>query len=75
MIIDYPREPTTQCNKCGLRYKISYSVCPHCVGKNKGQIIRDIHMTHSKQAKKISSTGRQFFYLAIILACFLIVLF
>ncbi len=72
MISQYSREPTTNCNKCGLEYKASFSVCPHCVGKNNAQIIRDIHIPHSKQMKENSSIGRQFLYLAIIAGCFLL---
>ena len=74
MITEFRREPTSNCSKCGLQYKISYSVCPHCVGKNNDQIIRDIHIPHSKQVAKHSSMGRQFVYVAIIIGCFLLLI-
>jgi hypothetical protein len=55
-----------------MEYKESEYKCPYCVGKNNGQIIRDIHIPHSKQLEKTSSTGRTFLYLAIIVGCLLL---
>ena len=69
------REPTCKCMRCGLKYKESEYTCPHCAGKTNAEIIRDIHIPHSKQLEKTSSIGRQFFYIAIIITCVLLVLF
>ncbi len=74
MITSFTREPTQQCTKCGLEYKVSYSVCPHCVGKNKAQIIKKIHIPHNDQIKKNSALGRKFIYFAIITACCLLLI-
>jgi len=68
------REPTCKCKRCGMEYKESEYKCPYCIGKNKEQIIRDIHIPHSKQLKKTSSIGRMFFYLAIMVGCLLLVI-
>jgi len=72
MITGFTREPTSKCRKCGLEFKDSYSVCPHCAGKNNAQIIRDIHIPHSNQMRENSSIGRQFIYVAIIVGCCLL---
>lgn len=66
------REPTRKCTRCGMEFKESEYKCPYCTGKNNDQIIRDIHIPHSKQLEKTSSTGRQFLYLAIIIGCLLL---
>lgn len=74
MISNFTRESTANCSKCGLQYKSSLSICPHCVGKSNDQIIRDIHIPRNKQMAKNSSIGRQFIYAAIIIGCFLLLM-
>ena len=68
------REPTCKCMKCGMEYKESEYNCPYCVGKTNAQIVRDIHIPHSEQLEKTSSIGRQFFYVAVIIGCLLLVI-
>lgn len=68
------REPTLKCTKCGLLYKVSYSICPHCAGKNKAQIIRDVHIPHAKQLREAAGIGRVFIYLGIIIACIILMI-
>ena len=68
------REPTCKCMKCGLEYKESDYTCPHCAGKSRSQIIRDVHIPHSQQLNKIASIGRQFIYISIIIGFVLLAL-
>jgi hypothetical protein len=44
------------------------------VGKNKAQIIKQIHIPQNDQIKKNSALGRQFIYFAIITACCLLLI-
>jgi len=55
-----------------MEFKESEYKCPYCIGKNNAQIISDIHIPHSEQVEKASSVGRQFFYIAIIIGCLLL---
>jgi len=72
MIDDFERELTSKCKKCGLEYKTLECICPHCAGKTNAQIIRDLHIPHSKQQEENASLGRQFIYIVIIIACLLL---
>ncbi len=66
---------TTKCNRCGLRYLEEEFTCPHCAGKTNAQIIKELHIPHSEQLEETSGIGRQFFYIAVILGCILLLIF
>tara|TARA_B100002049_G_C16021694_1_gene350526 strand:- start:694 stop:936 length:243 start_codon:yes stop_codon:yes gene_type:complete len=53
-------EPTTQCMRCGMRYKMDLYECPYCVGKTNGEIIEQIHIPHSEQLDDVNKLGKYF---------------
>jgi len=72
VITEYTREPSKKCMRCGLEYKVSEGICPHCVGKSNAQIIKEVHIPHAKELEQTTRKGRYFIYLFVITLCLLL---
>lgn len=66
-----PRK-NVRCRRCGLRYLVEESKCPHCLGMTDEEIIHKIHIPHAKQQKEHRGLGLSFAVITLVIFVVLI---
>ena len=54
---------TNKCQRCGLSYPGSETVCPHCSGLTDQQVL-DVKARHKREREGNADLGRLFLYIA-----------